>query len=209
MAIEKPIESSAEAVRSALAPLRNDFSVAVLFTRQCRSRLAPIIRVAHSYLAREIMIVGAGTWYEKASMGMHKYETIVRVADADALLGGWRAPALGGREGSRASLTRLVVRFPPGVVFAFGSERFGLAGGAPRESGRNRRDSALWGQSFASGDGRGGHRDARVGSPQVLERRRDLGIAISATKRRNQIRSRPTAFRHDGGGRSGPEPRPR
>ena len=41
--------------------------------------------MAHSYLAREIFVVGGDTWYAKASMGMHKYETIHRVADAAAL----------------------------------------------------------------------------------------------------------------------------
>ncbi len=126
MAIEKPIESSAEAVRSALAPLRNDFSVA-LFSPGNACAIGAVIRVAHSYLAREIIIVGADTWYAKASMGMQKYETIVRVPDVDALLG-----SLGGRplwavekDSARVSL-HAVGEFPPGVVFAFGSERFGL-----------------------------------------------------------------------------------
>ena len=126
MPIDKPIESSADAVRSALAPLRNDFSVA-LFSPGNAFAIGAVIRVAHSYLAREIIIVGSGTWYAKASMGMHKYETIVRVTDVDALV-----DRLGGRplwavekDSARVSLDA-VAKFPPGVVFAFGSERFGL-----------------------------------------------------------------------------------
>jgi tRNA G18 (ribose-2'-O)-methylase SpoU len=126
MAIEKPIESSAEAVRSALAPLRNDFSIAV-FSPGNAFAVGAIIRVAHSYLAREILIVGGDKWYPKASMGMHKYERIVRLPDPAALLG-----ALGGRplwavekDCARISL-HAVTAFPQGVVFAFGSERFGL-----------------------------------------------------------------------------------
>jgi tRNA G18 (ribose-2'-O)-methylase SpoU len=126
MAIENPIDSSAEAVRSALAPLRNDFSIALLSPGNAFA-VGAIIRVAHSYLAREIIIVGEGTWYPKASMGMDKYEKIVRFADPAALLG-----ALGGRplwavekDSARISL-HAVTRFPRGVVFAFGSERFGL-----------------------------------------------------------------------------------
>jgi tRNA G18 (ribose-2'-O)-methylase SpoU len=126
MAIEKPIESSAEAVRSALAPLRNDFSIAVLAPGNPFA-IGAIIRVAHSYLAREIMIVGAGTWYEKASMGMHKYETIVRLAHADALLERLEGRPLWAVEKDHARISLdAVVGFPPGVVFAFGSERFGL-----------------------------------------------------------------------------------
>jgi tRNA G18 (ribose-2'-O)-methylase SpoU len=126
MATEKPIESSIDAVRSALAPLRNDFSVA-LFSPGNAFAVGAIIRVAHSYLAAEIFIVGGGKWYAKASMGMHKYEKIVRVADTDALL-----DALGERplwaiekDSARVSLDA-VHKFPHGVVFAFGSERFGL-----------------------------------------------------------------------------------
>lgn len=126
MAIDKPIDSSADAVRSALSPLRNDFSVA-LFSPGNAFAIGAVIRVAHSYLAREIIIVGSGTWYAKASMGMHKYETIVRVPDVDALV-----ESLGGRplwavekDSARVSLHE-VPKFPHGVVFAFGSERFGL-----------------------------------------------------------------------------------
>jgi tRNA G18 (ribose-2'-O)-methylase SpoU len=128
MAIEKPIESSADAVRMALAPLRNDFSVA-LFSPGNAFAIGAVIRVAHSYLAREIIIVGGGPWYAKASMGMHKYETIVRVPDVDALVGSLAGRPLWAveKDCARVSLHD-VPTFPRGVVFAFGSERFGLPG---------------------------------------------------------------------------------
>jgi tRNA G18 (ribose-2'-O)-methylase SpoU len=126
MAIEKPIESSPEAVRSALAPLRNDFSIA-LFSPGNAFAVGAIIRVAHSYLAREIIIVGPGTWYAKASMGMHKYERIIRVPDVDALLGSLEGRPLWAVEKDNARISLdAVEKFPPEVVFAFGSERFGL-----------------------------------------------------------------------------------
>jgi tRNA G18 (ribose-2'-O)-methylase SpoU len=126
MALEKPIALPADAVREALAPLRNDFSVA-LFSPGNSFAIGAVIRVAHSYLAREIIIVGEGTWYAKASMGMHKYETIVRVRDAEALFGaaGGRPLWAVERDHARATLDG-VKAFPPGVIFAFGSERFGL-----------------------------------------------------------------------------------
>jgi tRNA G18 (ribose-2'-O)-methylase SpoU len=86
-----------------------------------------IIRVAHSFLAREIIIVGAGKWYAKASMGMHKYETIVRVADPDELLLVLRGRPLWAIEKEKARVSiESVKKFPHGVVFVFGSERFGL-----------------------------------------------------------------------------------
>lgn len=126
MATEKPIESSTDAVRNALAPLRNDFSVA-LFSPGNAFAVGAVIRVAHSYLAREIIIVGGGKWYAKASMGMHKYERIVRVPDTDALLDALGARPLWAIEKDSARISLDAVHeFPPGVVFAFGSERFGL-----------------------------------------------------------------------------------
>jgi tRNA G18 (ribose-2'-O)-methylase SpoU len=126
MPLETPLGATPEAVREALAPLRGDFSVA-LFAAGNAFAVGAVIRVAHSFLAREVFVVGDGGWYAKASMGMHKYESIVRVPDADALR---RATA--GRpiwavekDYARRPVTA-VERFPAGVVFLLGSERFGI-----------------------------------------------------------------------------------
>jgi tRNA G18 (ribose-2'-O)-methylase SpoU len=58
---------------------------------------------------------------------MHKYETIVRAADEKELRGllGARPVWAVERDHARRSL-HAVDRFPPGLVFVFGSERFGL-----------------------------------------------------------------------------------
>src|SRR5258708_24930383 len=84
MALVPPIDLPPEDVRAVLAPLRNDFSIAMLAFHNAFA-IGAVIRVAHSYLAREIFVVGDAPYYAKASMGMEKYETIHRVADADAL----------------------------------------------------------------------------------------------------------------------------
>ena len=142
MPLDPPLEATPKAVREALAPLRNDFSVALLSAGNAFA-VGAIIRIAHSFLAREVILVGGGAWYAKACMGMDKYETIVRipelVTDGDGLAG--RDPLAALREHvrgrpvwaiekdyARRSL-RAVEKFPPGVVFLFGSERFGI----PRE----------------------------------------------------------------------------
>jgi tRNA G18 (ribose-2'-O)-methylase SpoU len=126
MPLETPLDASPEAVRDALSSVRNDFSVALVCPGNAFA-VGAIIRVAHSFLVKEVIVVGDGGWYEKASMGMHKYESVVRVPDVDGLkrcVAGRPLWAVE-RDGARRSLYA-VEQFPPGVVLAFGSERFGI-----------------------------------------------------------------------------------
>ena len=129
MALRPPIDATPRAVAEMLAPLRNDFSVAI-WTPGNPYAVGAIIRVAHNFLAREIFLVGKDTFYPKASMGMHKYETLVRVPDEDGLLQAAQGRPLWAieREHARRSIHG-VDQFPSGVVFVFGSERFGLPRG--------------------------------------------------------------------------------
>jgi tRNA G18 (ribose-2'-O)-methylase SpoU len=126
VALFPPILESAEAVRAALAPLRNDVSIAV---HSCGNPFAvgAIIRVAHSFLVREIIILGDAPYYAKASMGMEKYETLVHVKDDAAFFDHVKGRPVWAieKEGSRRSLYGEGV-FPRGVIFVFGSERSGL-----------------------------------------------------------------------------------
>jgi tRNA G18 (ribose-2'-O)-methylase SpoU len=126
MALYPPIEDSPAAVREVLAPLRNDFSVAV---RSCQNAFAvgAIIRVAHSFLAREILVIGEEPYYAKASMGMEKYENIVRVpTDAEFFARVLGRPVWAvEKDRARRSLYD-VGEFPRDVVLVFGSERGGL-----------------------------------------------------------------------------------
>ena len=124
-----PIAETPEAVRDALAPLRSDFSVA-LFAAGNAFAVGAVIRVAHSFLAREVFVVGDSSWYAKASMGMHKYETLVRVPDVAGLRQATAGRPLWVVEKDYARRSVMSVpAFPPGVVFLLGSERFGV----PRE----------------------------------------------------------------------------
>lgn len=126
MPLVPPLDASPDEVRAALAPLRHDFSVA-LYAAENPFAVGAVIRVAHNFLAREIVLVGEAPYYEKASMGMEKFETIVRVADDDALLAHVAGRPLWcvEKEHARTSLYA-VPRFPPSVVLLFGSERFGI-----------------------------------------------------------------------------------
>lgn len=126
MPLVPPLDASPEEVRGLLAPLRHDFSVAV-FAAGNPFAVGAIIRVAHNFLAREIVLVGDAPHYEKASMGMEKYETLVRVEGEEALVAhaGGRPLWVVEKDHATSSL-HAVERFPPDVVFVFGSERFGV-----------------------------------------------------------------------------------
>jgi len=41
--------------------------------------IGAIIRTAHSFLVREILLIGDTPYYERASMGMEKYENITEI----------------------------------------------------------------------------------------------------------------------------------
>ena len=120
-----PFGMSTDAIRDELAPLRNDFSVAV-----CRAKnpfnVGAIIRVAHSFLVREIFLIGTEPYYEKASMGMHKYETIVECRDEASFLERVGARPLVGVERDHAKTTIWEAELPKDLVFLFGSENDGI-----------------------------------------------------------------------------------
>lgn len=118
---------SPEEIRALLAPLRRPVSVAV----ECAGNafaVGAIIRVAHSFLVREIILIGTEPHYEKASMGMEKLETIVRVHDGASFLqhAGPRPIVAFERECATRSLYD-PAPFPPDCILLFGSERFGIS----------------------------------------------------------------------------------
>jgi tRNA G18 (ribose-2'-O)-methylase SpoU len=126
MALEPPIDLPADEVRALLAPIRNGLSIAIVAAGNAFA-VGAIVRVAHSFLVREIVLVGSETFYEKASMGMHRFERIVRVADEAALLAhvGARPIWAFEREAATGSLHD-PEPWPEDVVLLFGSERGGV-----------------------------------------------------------------------------------
>jgi tRNA G18 (ribose-2'-O)-methylase SpoU len=126
MALPFPIDADVDEVREALRPLRNDLTVA-LYAAENAFAVGAIIRVAHSFLVREIVLIGSEPHYEKASMGMEKYETIVRVPSEEAFFEHIGSRPLWAVEKDAATTSiHAVERFPRDVVLLFGSERFGI-----------------------------------------------------------------------------------
>jgi tRNA G18 (ribose-2'-O)-methylase SpoU len=116
---------SIEAIRDELGLIRHDLSIAV-----CRAKnpfnIGAIIRASHSFLVREIFLIGTEPYYEKASMGMHKYETIVECPDEASFLEQTRGRPLIGVERDHARVTLWEAELPKGLVFLLGSENDGI-----------------------------------------------------------------------------------
>jgi tRNA G18 (ribose-2'-O)-methylase SpoU len=120
-----PFGLTTEEIRGELAPLRSDFSVAV-----CRAKnpfnVGAIIRVAHSFLVREIFLIGSEPYYERAAMGMSKYETIVECPDERSFLQAVAGRPLVGVERDHATTSLWEAPMPRDLVFVFGSENDGV-----------------------------------------------------------------------------------
>ena len=126
MARVPSFEMTIEEQRAELAPLRVDMSVAVTRAKN-PFNVGTIIRVAHSFLVREIFLIGTDAYYERATMGMHRYETIVECPDEGAFL-----EAVGDRpicsvERDHADTTLWQVDYPRDVVLLFGNEHDGIS----------------------------------------------------------------------------------
>jgi tRNA G18 (ribose-2'-O)-methylase SpoU len=115
-------------IRDSLAGLRRPLSVAVLRARN-PFNVGAIIRVAHSFLVREIILVGTEPYYERASMGMERYETIVSLPDEAAFIAYVREQnrklVVFEKDAARVDLWH--ADLPDDCVMLFGSETEGVS----------------------------------------------------------------------------------
>ncbi len=120
-----PFGLSTEEIREELSALRHDVSIAVVRAKN-PFNIGAMIRVAHSFLVRDIFLIGVEPFYERAAMGMHKYENIVDCPDEASFLGHVAGRPLVGVERDAATTSLWEVEMPKDVVFLFGSEDDGL-----------------------------------------------------------------------------------
>jgi tRNA G18 (ribose-2'-O)-methylase SpoU len=120
-AFDLPVEE----IRASLGKLRRPLSIAVLRARN-PFNVGAIIRVAHSFLVREILLVGTEPYYERAAMGMDRYENIVNVPDEAALLAHVRGRKLVVFEKDVARVDLWHADLPGDCVMLFGSEAHGV-----------------------------------------------------------------------------------
>jgi tRNA G18 (ribose-2'-O)-methylase SpoU len=116
-----------EEIRRSLDTVRRPLRIAVLRAKN-PFNVGAIIRVAHSFLVREILLVGTEPYYERAAMGMNRYENIVELADEQELLararaGGWKLLVF---EREAATVDLWTADLPEECVMVFGSETTGV-----------------------------------------------------------------------------------
>lgn len=122
-AFELPLEE----IRASLDRLRRPVRIAVLRSNN-PFNVGAIIRTAHSFLVKEIVLVGTEPWYERAAMGMQRYENIVLLSEERALVPWARERGLHlavfEREHARVDLWRAAL--PMDSLLVFGSENEGV-----------------------------------------------------------------------------------
>ncbi len=122
-----PIDLPLDELRRELDLLRQPLRIAVLRAKN-PFNVGAIIRVAHSFLVKEILLVGDAPYYERAAMGMAKYENIRELPDEAALIAYARAEGLPliVLEKDVASENLWTTPLPLEAILVFGSEDFGV-----------------------------------------------------------------------------------
>ncbi len=85
MAKVPPLEMPIDEVKAELDRIRHPFRVAVRRSKN-PFNVGGVIRTAHSFLAKEIVLIGTERYYRKGSMGMHRFEHVVNVESEEAFV---------------------------------------------------------------------------------------------------------------------------
>lgn len=117
-------------IRSELDRLRHPFRIAIDRAKN-PFNIGSIIRTAHSFLVKEIILIGTEPWYERAAMGMQRYENIVELPTEDTFLeaadkAGWQLVAF---EKDRADVGLWEAELSEDAVLVFGNEDEGCSPG--------------------------------------------------------------------------------
>ncbi len=85
MAKVPPFRMPLSEIRSELERIRHPFRIAIRRSKNAFN-VGAVIRTAHSFLAKEILLVGDEDWYRRAAMGMQRYENIVEIPSEAELI---------------------------------------------------------------------------------------------------------------------------
>ena len=128
MARVPPFEMPRSEIRGELDRLRHPFRIAIDRAKN-PFNIGSIIRTAHSILVKEVILIGTEPWYERAAMGMQRYENIVEMPDERSFLeaaseGGWHVIAF---EKDHAEAGLWDASIPENAVLVFGNEDDGCS----------------------------------------------------------------------------------
>jgi len=98
MAKVPPLRMPIEEVRDELDRIRHPLRVAVRRSKN-PFNVGGVIRTAHSFLVKEIVLIGTERYYRKGSMGMQRFERVTKVDSEEAFVAmakaeGWYLSAL-------------------------------------------------------------------------------------------------------------------
>ena len=85
MAKVPPLRMPRSEVKAELDRIRHPFRVVVDRAKN-PFNIGAIIRTAHSFLVKEVVLIGSEPWYERAAMGMQRYEHIREVESSEAFV---------------------------------------------------------------------------------------------------------------------------
>ncbi len=128
MARVPPLGMPRSEIREELDRMRHPFRIAIDRAKN-PFNIGAIIRTAHSFLAKEIILIGTEPWYERAAMGMQRYENIVEIESIEAFLehskkNDWNLVSF---EKDEAQVGLWEAPMPEDSVLVFGNEDTGIA----------------------------------------------------------------------------------
>ncbi len=117
---------SIEEIRTALDDVRHPFEVAV-YSSENYYNMGSVLRVAHNFLAKKVWMVDFTSFYKKAGMGTHKWESIEEATLTEFLTRNKDRNIIAFER--RHNLTTKDIRnfeYPENPILFFGSEKFGV-----------------------------------------------------------------------------------
>ncbi len=128
MAKVPPLRMPLAEVKAELERIRHPVRVAIRRSKN-PFNVGAIIRTAHSFLVKEILLIGEEDWYRRAAMGMQRYENVVEIPSEAAFVEraraeGWHLSAL---EKDHDDLVGLWdAAMPEDTVIVIGNEEEGV-----------------------------------------------------------------------------------
>lgn len=127
MAYVPPLGLPLDEVRRELDRIRHPVRIAIRRSKN-PFNVGAIIRTAHSFLVKEILLVGTESWYERAAMGMQRYENVREVESEAAFVAlarreGWFLSVL---EKDDAQVGLWDAELPEDAVLVVGNEEEGV-----------------------------------------------------------------------------------